>query len=108
MGDKDMPNVIWYYFKGYDGPRSSCTSRSHWQRKRRPYYEFVVSAPKLSSFTYNGMTRFRYLPYIFTQKSVNFQTIHHRSLKKPPKFFELTINTFQQLHKTDMKNRGQL
>ncbi|KAJ0837146.1 putative F-box domain, leucine-rich repeat domain superfamily, F-box-like domain superfamily [Helianthus annuus] len=62
--------------------------------------EFVVSAPKLSSFTYNGIARFLLSTKdLCSLKTVNFQTIYHRSIQGQPMFIKLLINTFQQLCK---------
>ncbi|KAM0004190.1 putative F-box domain, leucine-rich repeat domain superfamily, F-box-like domain superfamily [Helianthus debilis subsp. tardiflorus] len=62
--------------------------------------EFVVSAPKLTSFTYNGIARFLLSTKdLRSLETVNFQTIYHRSIQGQPMFIELLINTFQQLYK---------
>ncbi|KAK1425144.1 hypothetical protein QVD17_20489 [Tagetes erecta] len=64
--------------------------------------KFVVSAPKLSSFTYNGMVQFSLLANdLLSLKTVKFHTIYHRSLKYHPEFVELMINAFQQLYKAN-------
>ncbi|KAI3719369.1 hypothetical protein L6452_20266 [Arctium lappa] len=61
---------------------------------------FVISAPKLSSFTYNGMARFSLLAKgLHSLETVNFHTFYHRSLQKQPELVELMINTFHQLFK---------
>ncbi|KAK1425141.1 hypothetical protein QVD17_20486 [Tagetes erecta] len=66
--------------------------------------KFVVSAPKLSSFTYTGMVGFSLLANdLLSLKTVNFQTIYHRSLKYHPEFVELMMNAFQQLYKESTK-----
>ncbi|XP_024987957.1 putative F-box/FBD/LRR-repeat protein At4g13965 [Cynara cardunculus var. scolymus] len=61
---------------------------------------FVISAPKLSSFTYNGMARFSLLAKgLHSLEKVNFHTFYHKSLQKQPELVELMINTFHQLFK---------
>ncbi|KAK1425143.1 hypothetical protein QVD17_20488 [Tagetes erecta] len=62
-------------------------------------YKFVVSAPKLSSFTYTGTVRFSLVANdLLSLKTVNFQMIYHRSYNYHLELVELMIDTFQQLY----------
>ncbi|XP_076913567.1 uncharacterized protein LOC143572236 [Bidens hawaiensis] len=64
--------------------------------------EFVVSTPNLSSFTYIGMAQFSLsVNDLLSLKTVNFQIIYRRSLKKQPKVLKMIIKTFRQLYKAD-------
>ncbi|KAJ0837143.1 putative F-box domain, leucine-rich repeat domain superfamily, F-box-like domain superfamily [Helianthus annuus] len=62
--------------------------------------EFVVSAPKLSLFMYNGIARFSLSAKdLNSLNTVNFQTIYSRSIEEHSMLLELMIKTFQQLYK---------
>ncbi|XP_076932107.1 putative F-box/LRR-repeat protein At5g02930 [Bidens hawaiensis] len=60
-----------------------------------PSCKFVVSAPKLSSFTYSDMPYFSLsAKNLVSLKTVKFQTIYHRFF--PNEVIDLIINTFSQ------------
>ncbi|KAI3764537.1 hypothetical protein L2E82_14548 [Cichorium intybus] len=62
--------------------------------------DFIISAPKLSSFTYYGMARFSLSALdLDSLQTVSFHIIYNRALQKQPELVELMIKTFKQLRK---------
>ncbi|XP_076913564.1 FBD-associated F-box protein At5g60610-like [Bidens hawaiensis] len=64
-----------------------------------PSCKFVVSAPKLSSFTYSGVCHFPLsAKNLVSLKTVKFQTIYDRFVSNEA--IDLMINSFNQFHNT--------
>lgn len=62
--------------------------------------EFVISAPRLSSYTYYGTPLFSLLAKdLHSLEKVNFYPIYHRSPEKQSELVNLMINTFYQVSK---------
>ncbi|PWA78870.1 F-box domain, Leucine-rich repeat domain, L domain-like protein [Artemisia annua] len=64
--------------------------------------KFVISAPKLASFTYYGMPQFSLISNdLLSLKTVEFGTLYHKSFDNKAQLGDLMIKTFVQLSKAE-------